>query len=112
MLEGSDAGYFTKPSTTSSKSKLFVNNAFHPAISELAYLTNNMLVFSPWIKYEDAPRVTIDGLYLRDFLKNKVEMSAEMGRAVVRVLRMDEASRVVGPDGHTHYVMHDWAVET
>jgi hypothetical protein len=68
------------------------------------------LFFSSWVKFEDDRILSVDGLHLKNMLKNREEMSEDMFRAVVRVLRIDEAERKIVPNGNCHYVMHDWAV--
>jgi hypothetical protein len=56
--------------------------------------------------------VSMDGLEIKRMFQLRVDMSAEMGNVVVRVLRNDEADKRALSDANVHYVMHMWAVRS
>jgi hypothetical protein len=66
---------------------------------------------SQFIEFDNDPRGSISGHYLKALLENKVDFSEEMALAAVRMLRRDEAL-CYNAEGVCHYVTHLWAVKT
>jgi hypothetical protein len=63
-----------------------------------------------FIQFNDAPRVSISGAEIKDFLLNHEDMSQVLESALIRVLRRDESHREPNSQGSTHYVGKEWAV--
>lgn len=62
-----------------------------------------------FIQFNDAPRVSISGAEIKDFLLNHEDMSQVLESALIRVLRRDESHREPNSQGSTHYVGKEWA---
>lgn len=63
----------------------------------------------PWVQFNDSPRITVDGLYLRSFIRREVDVDDSMGFAIARLLNKGLGSKESESGTTCQFLLHDWA---
>jgi hypothetical protein len=64
----------------------------------------------PWVQFNDSPRIAVDGLYLRSFIRSEVDVDDSMGFAIARLLNKGLGSKDSESGTTCQFLLHDWAV--